>query len=421
MRGLALLACLLGGCSLIVDPPDGEHPEVLVNSIPDFDQSNPVAVFAGERFLVVWQDSSLTAPDISDDAIRGRFVSKDGKPLATDLLINDPSTSRFAQEKPRVAASGSNLLVVWTDLSGLGADTDSSIRARVVATTGDFLSGEILVNTKVSGVQEQAAIAGGSDSFMLVWTDASMSAPDADGQAIRGRRIGANGMPEDLTDFLINSTTAGNQAEPSIARGTDERFLAVWTDAPPVGPSDIRGRLLAADGQPLGSDFAINTTLTGAQTEPFVTAMANGGYLVVWTDESLDAGDLEGKAVRARVFDDAGIGVGDDLLLNTTTRGDQGHPYAIVLADGSIFAVFEDASLTSPDTDGTGVRARRLDSTGTPTGDDFLVNSFYGGDQEDPSLAADAAGGVLVVWEDASAPPPDGSGDGVQCRLFAAP
>ena len=419
MRSL-LVVVLLGGCSLIVDPPRPAHPEVLVNSIPNLDQGNPVAAFANERFLVVWQDSSLTAPDISEDAIRGRFLDKDGVPQASDFLINDPTTSRFAQEKPAIASIGSNLLVVWTDLSGLGADTNSAIRARVVSTTGDFLSGEVVVNTTLTGVQEDPAVAAGADdTFMIVWTDSSLATPDLDGQGIRGRRIGITGAAKDASDVSINSITAGNQDHPTIAHGSDGRFLVVWTDTPATAPSDIHGRLLSATGVPLGSDLVINTALTGAQTEPFVTATTTG-YFVCWTDESLGAGDVDGKAVRARLLDQNGVGISDDFVLNTTTRGDQGHPRSAMLLDGSLFVVFEDASLQSPDTDGNGVRARRLDSTGMPVGDDFLVNTFYGADQEDPSLVADDAGRVLAVWEDASAPPPDDSGDGIEARFYSA-
>ncbi len=419
MRWMLALS-LLGGCSLIIDPPSPVHPEVLVNSIPNLDQGNPVAAFAAERFLVVWQDASLTPPDTSEDAVRGRFLDGNGVPLGSDFLINDPATTRLAQEKPTIAAIGSNLLVAWTDFSGQGVDATPAIRARIVSTTGDFLSPEVLVNTTLSGIQEDpAVVAGADDTFLVVWTDASLAPPDSDGEAIRGRRIDITGAFVDSSDFPVNSIVMGKQNHPSIARGADGRFFAVWTDTPVNAPSDIHGRLISGAAVPLGTDLVINTTLTGVQSEPLVTATATG-YLVCWTDESLGEGDREGKAVRARLFDANGVGVGADFVINSTTRADQGHPRAAVLLDGSLFVVFEDGSLQVPDNDGIGVRARRLDSTGVPIGDDFLLNTFYGGDQEDAYVVAHPDGRVLAVWEDASAPLPDGSGDGIEARLFSA-
>lgn len=420
MHRAALALGLCGGCSLIVDPPDGVHPEQLVNSIHELDQGDPVVVFASDRYFVAWQDGSLTPPDTSDRAIRGRFVDPAGSPLGSDLLVNDPALARFDQEAPHAAALGPNVMIAWTDKCGLGGDADASIRGRVISMSGDFVSGEVLINTTVAGAQQEVAIAAAGSAFVLVWTDASAAAPDASGSSIRGRRLAANGDPIDAADWVINTTTAGNQTEATVATGADGKLLVAWTDAATTGSTDIRGRLLGADGRPLAADFAINTTLAGSQSEPFAIGLRGGGYLVAWTDDSHAPGDLDGRAVRGRLVDARGAALGEDFVLATTTRGDQAAPKVAMLADGSLMLAFEDASLSGPDTAGNSTRARRLSADGTPLGADFLVNTYYESDQEDAAMAADATGGVLFVYEDQSAGSADASGEAIEARLVTA-
>ncbi|HEU0033277.1 MAG TPA: hypothetical protein VFQ53_21740 [Kofleriaceae bacterium] len=416
MRAFASIGLvMLAGCSLIVDPPEAVHPETLVNSIGGLDQSNPMAVFVGDHYLVVWQDSSVTPPDLSEDAIRGRFVDRTGAPEGSDFLVNDPARTLGAQEHPRVAVAGGTVLVAWTDQSGLGPDLDATIRARVVSAGGGFQSDDVQVSTTLAGIQEQVAVAAAADTFVVVWTDASGLAPDAAGLAIRGRRLRLDGTPLDTADFVINSTIAGDQREPAIAHGSDGRYLVVWTDAPAVGSSEIRGRLLGADGTRIGSDFVVNSTTQGEQLEPTVTATPSG-YVVAWTDLGGSLDDPEGKAVRARRLDPSGQPLADDVLVNATKPGDQGHAFAATLPDGSFAIVYEDASLQAPDRDGNAVRLRRFAADGTPA-DEQLANTFFTGDQEDPSLAVDDAGALLVVWEDGSAR--DGSDDAIEARVYA--
>ena len=404
-----LLLGLLASCSLIVDPPKSD--DVLVNSITQLDQGDPAVAYANERYLVVWQDSSVTSPDTSGDAIRGRFLTREGVPLGVDILINDPNNASLSQEEPDVAASRIGMFVVWTDQSGLGGDPSPSIKGRFIATTGE-ISPERLINSTLESVQSEVAIAAtDGDGFVVVWTDASGAA--LEGEDIRGRIIESDGTLAAANDFIINATLAGNQTEPAIARGPDNQLLVVWTETTAAG-RDIRGRLLSSSGMPIGTDFSIAAATTGLQQAPSVTATTRG-YLVSWTDQSLRPGDIDGSAVRARFLDTTGTPIGgDDLVVNTTTAGDQGKPRAVLLSDGSVVVAFEDERLDPSSTEANNVRIRRFEADDVSGDDDFVVHGNVEGNQEDVGIAADDAGGALVVWEDESAAAPDNSGNGVR-------
>jgi hypothetical protein len=411
MRHLAALSITaIGGCSLIVDPPSGgPHPEVLINSITVGSQANPSAVFAGDRYFVVWQDESATPPDTDSKAVRGRFVSRSVVPLDTEFLINQ--TTAGSQDHPQVAQLAGKLLVVWSDAStGSGVVT-----GRLLDTQGNFLTPEIKIANAGAGAEpDQRVIAGPNNRFFVVWTNGA-SVLDTD---IHAARVDISGTLVDTTPIVINSTTVSNQLEAQPAHGIDDHLLVVWTDEQVGEGGDIRGRLLDANAAPMGPDFIINTTRPMVQQQPYAIALQAGGYLVAWTDGSQTGDDVDGMAVRARLLDGNGNGLGDDFVLNSRTLGDQAHPRLIQLPDGSIFLAFEDGSMLPPDTKGNGVRERRLASDGTPNGTEHEANTYYTDDQEDTALAVDPDGNVLLLWKDGGGSPPDNSDDSVRARLY---
>jgi hypothetical protein len=55
-----------------------------------------------------------------------------------------------------------------------------------------------------------------------------------------------------------------------------------------------------------------NTTTAGAQFQTSVTTLANGGFVVAWTDTSYSGGDVDGDSVKAQLFDASDNKVGND-------------------------------------------------------------------------------------------------------------
>ena len=63
----------------------------------------------------------------------------------------------------------------------------------------------------------------------------------------------------------------------------------------------VFGRALRADGTPAGDELVIATTTNGDQTNPSVAALPGDAFAVVWKDDSGAAPDISGSAVRARI------------------------------------------------------------------------------------------------------------------------
>ncbi len=408
MRG-ALLAIVLCGCSLVVDPPPtAEHPDILVNSITVDDQANPAAVFVGGRYFVVWQDQSPESPD-PEEGILSRFVSKTGEPEGVDVLVNKDTPG--SQNHPQVATNGDTMLVVWFDEAGVSPNlvgrtvSPTGVQAMTVATIND--------TTLVADDHQITALA--DKNFLVVWSDVNAT-QDASLPGIVGRLVDASGMPLG-SEFGIDKTPdASLQSEPQVARGTNN-VLIVWKHDDGEG-GDIHGRLLSAAGAIENTvELEINTTTGGIQSQPSVIALQDGGYFVAWTDGSASTDDFDGTAVRGCFVDDNGV-VSGDFVLNDRTESNQAHPRLLQLPDRSLVVTYEDASALAPDTDTNGVRRRRIGLDRIPIGDEDQVNTFYKAEQEDPTLVLDDSGGYVVLWEDGGGSPPDNDGDSIRARIY---
>ncbi len=50
-------------------------------------------------------------------------------------------------------------------------------------------------------------------------------------------------------------------------------------------------------------EFVVNTTTAGFQFQSSVAALADGRFVVSWTDQSATGGDASFEAIRGQVFD----------------------------------------------------------------------------------------------------------------------
>src|SRR5262249_54827080 len=180
---------------------------------------------------------------------------------------------------------------------------------------------------------------------------------------------------------------------PAVAAWPDGSFVIVFQSADTQQPAynydiGIRARLFNQDGgphtssaNPLGVDFLVNAHLEGRHTDPVVTTRVVNGqksFVVAWM--KLEGGNFD---VEARVFD----------------------------ADGNPLAV------PAYDCDGNPI---------TP-GDEFCVPYTAPGDarhaahdQAHPSIASDATGDFIIVYDDDAAAGPDTYQKGIRARLYGA-
>src|SRR4051812_27390297 len=152
-------------------------------------------------------------------------------------------------------------------------------------------------------------------------------------------------------EFLVNTTTVHSQSGSTTTVLTDGRFVVVWYDYSVTGEdqsgSAVRAQIFNADGSASGDEFLVNTTTEGYQFPGAVTALPDGRFVVVWTH---DTGDYYYRTeVVAQIFNPDGTKSGPEFLVNTETFLEQSDPTITTLADGRFVVTWTDASGTGGD------------------------------------------------------------------------
>ena len=217
-------------------------------------------------------------------------------------------------------------------------------------------------------------------------------------------------------EFIVNTTTPGNQTVSSVTVLADGRFVVTWEsgDAGDTSGTCIRARIYDGDGSPAGNDFIVNTTETNSQMNPVVTSLADGRFVVTWL--SLDPGDGSGSCIRARLYNANGSAAGSDFIVNSTTTMDQIAPAVEGLPDGRFVVTWY--SVDPGDGSGTCIRARLYNANGSAAGNDFIVNTTTTNSQSAPSITALTNGRFVVTWQSGDAG--DGSDTCIRGRIFNA-
>ncbi|MFQ5527606.1 MAG: hypothetical protein ACE5GX_15260, partial [Thermoanaerobaculia bacterium] len=110
-------------------------------------------------------------------------------------------------------------------------------------------------------------------------------------------------------------------------------FTVTWEDVTAVlgNPVDIKARRFTAAGVPLGPEFTVNTTTDDAQGQPDVAYGPNGESAIVWAGDPLPGGDL--LDIFMQVFDPLGTAIGGEIQVNTSVTGEQDRPTIQFLPD----------------------------------------------------------------------------------------
>ena len=256
------------------------------------------------------------------------------------------------------------------------------------------LGGEVRVNTTTAGTQEVVSVArDAAGDYVVVW---------AGGSDIYAQRFDAAGVAQGI-EFRINTNTSGTQDKPCVAMDDAGNFVVVWQDA------EIMARVYNAAGVAVTGEFQVNTNAAGGNSNPAVAIDADGDFVVVWSSANQD-GDQNG--ICAQRFNASGVAQGSEFQVNTYAQSNQNDPAVAMDAAGN-FVVTWDSN--AQDGSGSGIYAQRYDAAGAAQGSEFRVNTTTTGPQDSSSVAMADGGDFVVVWQSN-----DGSSDGIYAQRYNA-
>ncbi|GGE83245.1 calcium-binding protein [Niveispirillum cyanobacteriorum] len=346
-----------------------------------------IAILPDNSYIVVWE---AAIGDASGSGILLQRHDAEGNRIGAEVLVNTYVTSDQKYPAITVLANG-DYVVTW---SSNGQDTSSwGVYARRYAADGTALGGEFRVNSTIAGGQytsDVVALADGGFAVAFVHSVATTPAVDTD---IRIRFWDSSGTARG-PDFRINSYTTAQQREVDLAVGSDGKVLAVWHSENQDGSGyGIYGRLLSADGNLAGPEFQISQYTANDQALPAVAALKGGGYVVTWGS----SGQVEGsQAVIAQRIDSHGNLVGGEFIVNTYQPNAQSQPAVTALADGGFLIAWQSMG---QDDFGLGLYGQRYDASGAAIGSEFAINQRNSGIQQKVALDARTDGGWIAVWE----------------------
>ena len=296
--------------------------EFRVNTFTTGDQTMPsVASLKNGGFVVTWASNGQ---DGSEHGIYAQQYNASGVAVGDEFLVNTITVSH--QIYPSVAGlsdggyvvTWSSYHITWSDVRVFGQKYDSDGNKVGSAFFANTISTSQLAETEVT------ALVGGG--FVVCWPSASQ---DGSGIGSYAQIYGAEGARSGV-EFRINTHTADHQYSQSITSLADGGFVVTWQSNLQDGDlQGIYGQRYDASGAAVGAEFLINTTTEGQQREPDVCGLADGGFVIVW-----HSNDGHGYGIYAQRFDAEGVAIGVETLISTNATSSQSHAKVSSLEDG---------------------------------------------------------------------------------------
>ncbi|MDR6757402.1 Ca2+-binding RTX toxin-like protein [Mycoplana sp. BE70] len=347
----------------------------------DLYQSDVVTLADG-GFAVAW--GSVPADGVADVLLC--VFNADGT-LRSKMEFSVPTQS--AQFVPQLTAlSDTGFAMVW---SGETANDDAGIAVRLFDRDGKALGdAATTVNAQTDGDQFAPQISTLADGgYVIAWTTAGAPG-EAGGLSLRVYHRDGN-----ATDLSIDGFNAESQPGYKIVALAGGGFAVVYEAAPAEGDTlGLRMRIFDADGT-LQTDAAVAISSGKAclQRNPAVTALADGGFVVAWEGDRHN--DADGIALQ--IFNADGTARAQtDFAVNSHTDGEQHDPVVTALKDGGFVVLWRGSTLHDPD-GGLAMQVYNADGK-TRIAGDIAVNGYTQGLQSSPCVVALAGGGFAVAW-----------------------
>jgi VCBS repeat-containing protein len=355
--------------------------------------------------------ASWMSPDQDDGGRWGAYMRRydaDGTAIGSEIQIHDNTFGSEQYPAGALLADGT-LVMAWSQ-----GDSSSAIVIRhfspgmaagstTVEEDGNLVAtGQLLVSDADTGDTHTWSITGDSDyGSMSIAADGTWTFTlDGDAPATIALAEG------DSVTETFTATVDDGQG------GSDTHTVTITITGANDAPVITAGAAQPAAPQKVGDEFLVNTTTEGEQQAASVAALGDGGYVVTWMSE-----DQNGSSwgIYAQRYDAGNTPVGDELRVNTTTANQQYYASTVALADGGfVVAWMSDGQ----DPDGSrGIYAQRFDADGNAAGGEFRVNTYTDGYQSSQSMAALADGGFLIGW---SSQHQDGDGWGTYAQRYDA-
>lgn len=240
--------------------------------------SNPkIAMNDTGSFVVTWID--LVQPGVD---IYARQYSSAGVAQGAAILVASDSGLSF----PVVSMdSNGDFVVAWetgVDIPGGTISSMTTVWAQRYSSAGVAQGSAIQVSTGLSGANQRPDVSMDSaGNFVVAWAGYN----EFDMGSVFAQRFNSQGVAQGSV-LQVNATASLDfeNGSPSVDTDGSGNFVVTWTQTGtnPDGSLDIFGQQFDSSGGRLGGEFLVNTTTNGNQASSTVAMDASGDFVVVW-------------------------------------------------------------------------------------------------------------------------------------------
>ncbi|WP_299084328.1 cadherin-like domain-containing protein, partial [uncultured Ruegeria sp.] len=319
------------------------------------------------NFIVTWSSRDWQQGDTSSTAIKARIFDADGNEVVSEFRANEFTFGGQSNPSVTELANG-HFVVTWQSSDQQQGDTSLAIKARTFDANGTGVVGEFRVNEFTDRKQEFPSVTAlANGNFVVTWQSFDQQQEDTHQAAIKARILDADGN-EITSEFVVNEFHHLTQSNPNVTALADGNFVVTWQsfDGQQGDASNfaIKARIFDANGSEVVTEFLVNEFTNTAQIDPSVTALANGGFVVTWTSSDREQGDTSFGAIKARIFDANGVEIVSEFLVNEFTTLSQSQPSVTALANGDFVVTWTSSDRQQGDTSNTAIKARVFDANG---------------------------------------------------------
>ncbi|MBX9884870.1 MAG: hypothetical protein K2X68_07840, partial [Novosphingobium sp.] len=396
--------------------------EFLVNTqTTSFQELPSITGLSGGGFVATWTDYSGTD---GLGVAKAQLYSAAGTKAGGEFAVS--SGAAADQTFSTITGlRGGGFVVTWTEA---GIQSDYKIRAQVYSASGTVVTPAFLVNTATWTQQGGNNLPGNHNptitglsggGFVVTWQDYAGTAGDASGAGILAQLYSAAGVAVGSA-VRVNTQITGDQTQPVVTSLSGGGYVVTWLDGNVVDPvtglpgATMKAQLFSAAGAAVGGEIAVDAKVLNDQALPVVTGLATGGFVVAWQDSNPASGEPD-TLIRAQVFSAAGAKVGASLVVSDTGPGERDFPAIAGLPNGG-FVVTWQHFVTPTDSD---IKAQVFDGDGTRLGSEMLINSVTAGYQERPVITSVTGDGFVIAWGDSSGLGGDADGTSIKAQLFS--
>lgn len=346
--------------------------EIQVNTTRGGSQSyGAMAALPDGGYVTTWSHGPSQGGEVAN--IYSQRYDASGAPRGGELKVNTTASTTSQTHSSVAALSDGGYVVTW--------ESYAVIYAQRFDSSGAAAGGEIGVLANTNNEQTFPVVTGlAGGGFVVAW---DYSRRDGSGTAIIAQRYDGSGVAQG-GQTQVNTFTANNQEGASIAALPDGGYVVTWTSWQQDGPgSGVYAQRYDGAGVRQGGEFLVNTSIANNQVGSAVTALRDGGFVIAWnsTHEAIHGP----SSIYAQRCDASGVALGGEFRVSNFGGG------AVItgLADGGFVVAW---GLESD------IYARRFNEDGVPLGPQKLVNTRTSGTQWLPSIAGLEDGDYVVGW-----------------------